>query len=176
MLSLTSPRHISTLPTRDVAPCLKCAHSRHSRKRGERLELAQLSDQHQAEIKELIDAQPRLMDCAGREPTVDVHSAVVAAWGRPAGTRLPRRQLDRIRPRWIDRDPAHRKRDRQGSGTKQRHDPEPARAEGAVEWTGQQCHDGGHRTDGDAAIDPLSCRGKGRWDNHRKHLHAGQMQ
>jgi hypothetical protein len=32
-----------------------------------------------------------------------VHRAVAAAWGRPAGTRLPRRRLDRIRPGCIGR-------------------------------------------------------------------------
>ena len=48
-----------------------------------------------------------------------------------APARLPRRRLDRIRPRCINRDPAHRERDRQRSRTKQRHDPERARAERA---------------------------------------------
>ena len=80
------------------------------------------------------------------------------------------------RPRWIDRDPAHRNRDRQRSGAKQRHDPERARAERAVEWTRRQCHYGGHRTDRDAAVYRLSCRSQGRRDNHRQHLHAGEMQ
>ena len=47
-------------------------------------------------------------------------------------------RLDRIRPGCIDRDPAHRERERQRSGAKQRHDPECARAERAVEWAGYQ--------------------------------------
>ena len=72
--------------------------------------------------------------------------------------------------------PAHRERDRQRSGAKQRHDPERARAESAVERTGHQCHDGGHRADGDAAVYTLGRRSQGRRDNHRQHLHAGQMQ
>jgi hypothetical protein len=45
----------------------------------------------------------------------------------------------------------------------------------AVEWTGHQCNDGGHRADGDAALDPLSRRSQGRRNNHRQHLHAGKM-
>jgi len=87
MLSLTLPRHTSTLPIRDVTPCLKCANTRHLRKRGERLELAQLSDQHQAEIKELIDAQPRSMDCAGREP---LPSMCIVPLSQPGDARLAR--------------------------------------------------------------------------------------
>jgi hypothetical protein len=94
---------------------------------------------------------------------------------RYAPTRLPRRLLDRIRSRCIDRDFAHRERDRQRSGTKQRHDPERVRAEGAIEWTGHQRNCGGHRTDREAAICRLSGRSQGRRDNHRQHLHASKM-
>jgi len=54
----------------------------------------------------------------------------------PAGARLPRGRLDRIRLERFDRDPAHRERDRQRSRAKQRHDPERARAERAVKWAG----------------------------------------
>jgi hypothetical protein len=81
---------------------------------------------------------------------------------RYAPTRLSRRRLDRIQPGCIDRDPAHRERDRQRSGTKQRHEPERSRAERAVERTGHQCYYGGPRTDRDAAVYRLSCRSQGR--------------
>ena len=88
MLSLTSPRHTLELYRLQPSPlCLNCANTRHSRKRGERLELAQLSDQHQAEIKELIDAQPRLMDCAGREPLL---SMCIVPLSQPGDARLAR--------------------------------------------------------------------------------------
>jgi hypothetical protein len=86
--SRSQRRHVHHLTsTRAVAPCLKCPHSRHLRKRGERLELAQLSDQHQAEPKELIDAQPRLMDCAGREP---LPSMCIVPLSQPGDARLAR--------------------------------------------------------------------------------------
>jgi hypothetical protein len=51
-----------------------------------------------------------------------------------------------------------------------------ARAERAIERTGHQRKDGGHRTDGDGAVDRLGCRSQCPRDYHRQHQHAGKVQ
>jgi hypothetical protein len=58
-----------------------------------------LSDQRQAEIKELIDAQPRSMDCAGREP---LPSMCIVPLSQPGDARLAR---DYQGAGWIGFDP-----------------------------------------------------------------------